>query len=48
MYQSKANLDVNILANRITHLLHPEIRKVLGVCVFSIYFLNGFVRISSY
>ena len=34
MYQSKANLDVNILANRITHLLHPEIRKVLEVCVF--------------
>ena len=29
IYQSKANSDGEILAGRITHLLEPEIRKIL-------------------
>ena len=29
IYQSKANLDEKILLGKITHHLHPEIRKML-------------------
>ena len=33
-YQSKADLDVNILFGNIIHLIEPEIRKILEKCFF--------------
>ena len=35
IYQSKANLDANIfLLVSITHLIEPEIRKMLESCLY--------------